>query len=72
MLENGRPNGRSFISMSPKSLAIRLSPLRVHAVAVDPHRDLFGIEADVLADLDERDSPLGDQTTDESDLDPEP
>ena len=72
MLENGRPNGRSFTSMFPKSLAIRPSPLRVHALAVDPYGDLFGIETDVLADLDERDPPLSDQTTDESDLDPEP
>jgi len=58
--------------MSPKSLATRLPPLRVHALAVDPCGDLFGIEADVFADLDERDPPLGYQTTNESDLDSKP
>jgi len=58
--------------MFPKSLARRLSPLRMHALAVNPCGDLLGIEADVLADLDERDPPLGYQTTNESDLDPEP
>jgi hypothetical protein len=58
--------------MSPKYLPTRLPLLRLHALAVDPCGDFFGIEADVLADLDERDPALGYQTTNESDLDPEP
>ena len=49
-----------------------LSPLRLHSLSVDPSGDFFGIEADELADLDERDPPLGYQTTNETGLDPEP
>jgi hypothetical protein len=58
--------------MFPKYLAARLPLLRLHALTVDPCGDFLGIEADVLADLDERDPPLGYQTTNEPDLDSEP
>ena len=72
MEENGRPNGRSFTSIFPKSLATLISPLRLHPLAVDPCGDLVGIETDVLADLEEGDPSLGDQAADEPDFHAKP
>ena len=72
MRENGRGNGRVGTSTVPEIPATRRSPLGLHPLAVDPLGDLIGIEADVFADLDERDPSLGDQSTDEPHLHAEP
>ena len=47
-------------------------PAHGHSLVVYPERHLVGIEAHVLADLEERDASFGDQATDKDDLHAQP
>jgi hypothetical protein len=60
--------------MSPRISAISTAAglFGSDPLAVDPGREVLGIEADVLADLEEGDATLGDEPTDEPRLDSEP
>jgi hypothetical protein len=69
--ENGRPNGTDVTSISQTGATSRGS-FDLDALRIDPDGDLFGFEAHILANLDEWDPALGDESAHEPLLDAQP